>query len=71
MADAASMQSRLTSERVALLAEAMGIVIDRERLAFATAALAELLALETAFDDLALAGIDPGTDDVTWSRDAS
>jgi hypothetical protein len=71
MAVAASNQPSLTPERVALLAETVGIAIAPERLADATAALAELFALEAAFDDLALGGIDPSSDDVSWPEDGS
>lgn len=71
MAVAASDRPPLTPERVALLAETMGIAIAPERLADATAALAELFALEAVFDDLALGGVDPGTDDVSWPEPGS
>jgi hypothetical protein len=71
MAVAASNRPPLTPERVAHLAEAVGIAIAPERLLDATAALAELFALEAAFDDLALGGIDPNVDDVSWPENGS
>jgi hypothetical protein len=71
MTVAASTRPPLTPERVALLAEAVGIAIAPERLTDATAALDELFFLETVFDDLALVGIDPGVDDVSWPESGS
>jgi hypothetical protein len=71
MTVAAANRPPLTPERVALLAEAVGIAIAPERLADATAALAELFFLETVFGDLALGGIDPGADDVSWPESGS
>jgi hypothetical protein len=71
MTVAASNRPPLTPERVALLAEAVGIAIAPERLTDATAALDELFFLETVFDDLALGGIDPGVDDVSWPESGS
>jgi hypothetical protein len=71
MAVAASNRPQLTPERVALLAEAVGLTIAPERLADATAALAELFSLETVFGDLALGGIDPSADDVSWPENGT
>ena len=58
----------LTPERVANLAETMGIAVTPDLLPDATAALGELLTLDVAFADLALSEIDPGIDDVSWSE---
>lgn len=71
MVAVASPRPQLTPERVALLAGAVGLTIAPERLADATAALAELFSLETVFDDLALGGIDPGADDVSWPENGT
>ena len=71
MVAVASPRPQLTPERVALLAEAVGLTIAPERLADATAALAELFSLETVFDDLALGAIDPGADDVSWPENGT
>ena len=66
MVDATPDRPRLTPERVAVLAEAVGIAIAPERLPDVTALLAELFALATTLDDLDLSGIDPTNDDVRW-----
>jgi hypothetical protein len=66
MADGRDEQPRLTPESVAVLAGAVGRPVAPERLPDVTAVLAELFALEAAFADLDLAGVDPDRDDARW-----
>lgn len=71
MENSADDRSSLPAEHMTILAEAIGIAIAPERLPDATAALAELLALDSELDTLTLGGIDPGEDDVSWPENRS
>jgi hypothetical protein len=57
---------RLSTDAVALLAQAAGIPIAPSRLPDVTAVLAELFALETKLDELDLSGIEPLSQEVDW-----